>query len=91
MTCRTVMTPAGPAIVCGPRPRSRKCTDCRSAPATLLCDWKLREPDGKPTGKTCDRPICAGCAEEVAEGKHLCVTHRALYRRWLDARRGKGT
>jgi hypothetical protein len=55
---------------------------CR-APASLLCDWKL---DG---GKTCDAPICAAHAKEVAPEKHLCPEHQVAYAAWLERQRTK--
>jgi hypothetical protein len=79
MICRTVTTSGVTAIVCGPRPRAKRCGGC-GRPAKLLCDWKLDE------GKTCDEPICASCATEVAADKHLCPTHLAAYGQWLTAR-----
>jgi hypothetical protein len=82
MACQIVKADGITAIVCAPRPRPRRC-GCR-APATLLCDWKV----GK---RTCDKPICTACAEEVAPDKHLCPEHQAGYREWLDRRRAKLT
>lgn len=82
MTCRPIALPGGgTAIVCFVSRRTKRCK-C-GALATLLCDWKAG------AGKTCDRPLCAACAEEVAEEKHLCREHQAAYRSWLDARRVK--
>lgn len=66
-------------MVCSSRRRAKRC-GCGVA-ATLLCDWKMA------AGKTCDRPICMGCAQQVADDKHLCPEHRAAYREWLTARR----
>jgi hypothetical protein len=82
MACRTVTVGGVTAIVCGPRPRRRRCS-C-GAPATLLCDWKV----GKGT---CDKPICAAHAEEVAPDKHLCPEHQVAYREWLARREEKVT
>lgn len=79
MVCRTVNVGGIPAIVCGPKPRRKRCACGALAP--LLCDWKV-----KP-GKTCDAPICRSCAEEVAADKHLCREHQAAYKTWLDGRR----
>ncbi len=81
MTCRTVIVDGHAAIVCGPRPRVKRC-GC-GKPATLLCDWKMGD------GKTCDRSICHFCAEQVAEDKHLCREHQGAYRNRIDARRIK--
>ena len=69
------------AIVCTGRGRQRRCS-C-GAPARYLCDCKLGG------GKTCDTPVCATHAEEVAQDKHLCAEHQSDYAAWLDARREK--
>jgi len=55
------------------KPRSRRCTLCDGlTPASRLreCDFKL------PTGKTCDRLMCAECAARVGPDKDLCPEHR---------------
>ena len=79
MVCTPIKLEGGmTAIVCCGRGRKRRCACER--PATLLCDWKV----GK--GKTCDRPICTGCAKEVAHDKHLCREHQVAYRDWIAAR-----
>lgn len=64
------------AIVCGARPRMRKCS-C-GAPGSLLCDWKIDK-----NGKTCDRAICSACSESPAPGKDLCPAHQLAYKGWL--------
>lgn len=81
MPCHTIKVDGTVAIICTSRGRQKRCACGR--PARYLCDWKLGG------GKTCDRPICAVHAEEVAKDKHLCVDHQAAYARWLDARREK--
>lgn len=80
MACRTVKVDGITGIVCGER-RHRRPRRCKcSAPATLLCDWRV----GKGT---CDEAICTTHAEEVSPDKHLCPEHQVAYRGWLDARR----
>lgn len=77
MVCRTVTLPTGErAIVCGPRPKAKKCACGRRAP--LLCDWKVGT--GLQKGRTCDVPICASCATSPVEGKDLCPRHAAAWR-----------
>jgi hypothetical protein len=47
----------------------------------LLCDY----PMGR--GKTCDKPMCAEHAFEIAEDKHLCLIHHAEFRGKAKAER----
>jgi hypothetical protein len=79
MVCRVATVNGVTAIVCGPRPRRKKCCVC-SKPSTVLCDWKIGG------GKTCDRPICEDHAEHVGDDKDLCPEHREAYRKWLAVR-----
>lgn len=44
---------------------------CRGL-SSLLCDAPVGDQ-----GKTCDMPLCAGCAAEVGPDKHLCPKHKA--------------
>lgn len=85
MVCQRVDIGGITAIVCGPRPRAKRCRaeGCQRA-GQLLCDWKTGP------GKTCDMPICSGHAQDVAPDKHLCPTHQADYRAWLNEK-GFGT
>lgn len=81
MHCSHVKLPGGvSAIVCtSGRRQVKHCTACdRVAP--FLCDWKVTG------GKTCDLPICAGHAEEVAENKHLCPKHSKAWAQWQAQR-----
>lgn len=87
MTCTGVKLPGGQtAIVCGPRPKRKKCGCGRWS--TLLCDWKVVRPSG---AGTCDAPLCDRCATHpVRNGrtdfdKDLCPKHAAEW----EARRGK--
>lgn len=65
--------PNGPvtAIICGGGHRIKPCATC-SHIATKLCDF----PIGK--GKTCDAPICDGCATEVGMGIDYCPRHKGM-------------
>lgn len=81
MACETVDLGNGQrAIVCGARPKRKKCACGR--PAGLACDWKTAE---RKSG-TCDVPICGECSFSPAEGKDLCPEHKAAYDAWLAAK-----
>ena len=58
------------AIVChsGPRPRSKPCKCCGTR-SNLLCDY--------PTGprRTCDAPLCRGCAVSRGPNVDYCPHH----------------
>lgn len=74
MKCSAVRLGNVTAIVCARerRPRPRRCR-C-GAWAKFLCDH------AKPTGGTCDEPICREHALEVGEDKHLCRRHQEVPR-----------
>lgn len=72
--CEHLHFPDG-TIVCG-LPKRKFCACGR--PADYLCDWKVA---AKESG-TCDRPICAAHAKQVAPGKHLCPEHRGRWDEW---------
>lgn len=80
MACSVVTIGGTAAIVCGPRRPRRRCACGHTA--TLLCDWKV---PGKRK-RTCSRPMCAGCAANVAPGKDLCPDHQKAYEAWKAAR-----
>jgi hypothetical protein len=63
-------------IVCGGHARRRFCACGR--PADFLCDWKV---PAKKSG-TCDKPVCAAHAQQVAPGKHLCPEHQRRWDHW---------
>jgi len=79
MICETITLPTGEtAIVCSRGPRRPKC-QC-GAPSTKLCDFKLDEPiirGGQQTRRkrTCDRPLCDGCAVSVGPDVDHCPDH----------------
>lgn len=68
MICKVVKSDGVTAIVCGPRPRKRRCSCCQRD-ASLLCDY----PAGK--GKTCDKPLCSTCGVEIGRDRHYCPSH----------------
>ena len=51
------------AIICG---ASQRCRQCRNNLASKLCDYPTRP------NKTCDFPMCAQCATEIAHGCDSC-------------------
>jgi len=73
------MPDGGIAIVCGGLPRARRCRCGVDAP--FLCDWKVQ---ALGTVHTCNSPICAGHAIEVAPDRHICPRHQAAYVLWLQ-------
>jgi len=63
-------------IICGGRSKAQFCL-C-GYQAVFLCDWKV---SANKSG-TCDKPLCAKHAKEVAVGKHLCPFHQHQYESW---------
>lgn len=73
MPCSYLKLPGGGvAIVKHAAPRAKRCSCGDRAP--FLCDWKMGQD------KTCDKPMCAAHALEVAPDKHLCRDHQAAWR-----------
>ncbi len=58
----------GPIVVCGPKPRRRRCSACREL-GDLLCDFPVAD------GKTCDKPLCRRCAVSVGPDLDHCPGH----------------
>jgi hypothetical protein len=73
MHCQVTATPEGRVMfVCGPRGRHRPppCHHC-GEPSSRLCDKTVsREPF-----QTCDRPLCAACAQHRPGGIDYCREH----------------
>ncbi len=74
MACRTFQGDGFTAIICGSKPRAKKCHYC-ARPSDVLCD----HPAG--IGKTCDRPCCRAHAEHVGEDRDYCLTHAEFDRK----------
>ena len=77
MPCRTVPIPGGGlALVCGPRPRLRRCVVCHVPEplATIrLCD----APQANGRG-TCDAVVCVEHAVHVEPDTDYCPVHGRL-------------
>lgn len=82
MECRRI----GNAIVCGPRPRPKRCSVCGGPKATQLCDWKVGPKPDAGAQPTCDAPLCLSCTKSPAPGKDLCPKHAAAWERLRRAR-----
>lgn len=84
MSCEHVKFPGGgAAIVCGRGRKPPRCGWCVTR-SQFLCDWKVgKNADG--SAKTCDKPLCAEHAQEVAPEKHLCPEHQQTYKEWKAA------
>ncbi len=68
MGCDFIRLPGGAsAVVCsrGRRPSAR-CSSCGRPGADLFCDGP------KPSGRTCDAPVCRKCAHHVGANRDLC-------------------
>jgi len=74
--CRVHLKLAGkaarnpPAPCCAPTERSGLRVRCEGI-SLFLCDWPVN-------GGTCDAPLCAEHAHQVAADRHYCPIHRAL-------------
>lgn len=68
----------GAFFVCGEL--GEHCADCAGV-AEFLCDYPVGD------GKTCDRPMCADHAREVAPDVHYCDAHHKM---WQEFRSGGG-
>ena len=74
--CERVELPSGGfAIVCrghGDRRRRAPCVAC-GAGVEALCDHRNRD------GRTCDAPLCRGCAHHVGKNRDYCPAHKRFY------------
>lgn len=79
MPCYTIKDPNfGTMFLCGKfGPHCRG--GCGAPGDEFLCDW----PVGK--GKTCDAPLCADHAHEVAPEVHYCPGHFAEWEKYRNA------
>lgn len=80
MPCNLVKLQTGETAFVCTSGRRKRCA-C-GKPATLECDWKVKD---RRSG-TCDRPICAACTTKPAEGKDLCREHATAWKAWEGAR-----
>lgn len=73
MTCHVLRNSDGTFVgfVCtrGRRPRARACGCGRAA-------WRLCDGRGEGKRRTCDRPLCDGCALSVGGDLDYCAAHR---------------
>jgi len=75
MTCERLKLPDGTAAIVCSRDRKAKamqCEFCGLWTATLLCDGPTNWRTHPRRKKTCDAALCASCAQEVGEDRHLC-------------------
>lgn len=66
------------AIICGVRGENSTVFCVCGRQATALCDWKVPFHNSG----TCDVPLCADHAQQVARGKHLCPEHQRAFAAW---------
>jgi hypothetical protein len=75
--CEHLKLPDGGfAIICGGHRAKAYCACGR--PSQFLCDWKV---PGRKSG-TCDKPICAQHALNVAPDRDLCPEHQREFELW---------
>lgn len=75
MVCSVVKLPDGAsAIVCGSRPRAKKCNCGSGLKASLLCDFPMIG-EGHRLSKTCDAPCCQNCAAHIGPDRDYCRAH----------------
>lgn len=80
MPCDDLKLPGGGvAIVCTRGRKPKPCGLCPQ-PHRFLCDWKVESG-------TCDKPLCAEHATQVASDKHLCPEHQREFTAWLAAKK----
>lgn len=72
MGCDFRKGPGGVTLIaCTRGRRAPKCSVCGNKPGTQLCDGP-----GAAPGKTCDRPLCTGCAQRAGPNTDYCPDHR---------------
>ncbi len=72
------MSDGGTMFLCGDLGQHCRAERC-AAVGGYLCDWPIA-PE-----KTCDLPLCASHALEVAPGVHYCQGHALLWTEFRDA------
>ena len=74
MHCQGVKLPGGgTAIVCGPKPRAKKCSVChRDTREPRLCDFPMQ------AAKTCDVVLCPACAVRKEPDVDYCPRHASM-------------
>jgi hypothetical protein len=75
--CETVKVGEVTAIVCGSRPKGKRCA-C-GLKSSKLCDWKVGGTDARGRPATCSKPLCSGCAYSPSWDKDLCPEHAKLW------------
>ncbi len=72
MACEVIQTKDGPIvtmILCR-HGRRQMCKHCGRNPVSKLCDYPVAP------GKTCDFPMCARCATNIAHEVDYCPKHK---------------
>ena len=67
----------GTMFLCGDLGRHCAAGEC-AAVSGFLCDYPVGE------GRTCDLPLCASHAYEVAQNVHYCPGHLILWKEFRD-------
>ena len=70
MPCAPFTLPGGARGFVCTRSRSPRPRCACGKPATIQCDAPTTSRSG-----TCDRHLCAACADEVGPDRHLCPAH----------------
>lgn len=72
-------TPILGGFMCGPRPRSHKCSSCGYLSARKQCDYPVKPKLHRKIAKaTCDRWLCDRCAVNVGPDRDYCPPHHRL-------------
>jgi hypothetical protein len=82
MTCYVInLKDGGTAFLCGDLGPHCAADKCGAPGNEFLCDYPVGE------GQTCDLPLCASHAYEVAPNVHYCPGHLTL---WSEFRKAGG-
>ncbi len=74
MACRHFKIGNSTGIICGPKPRVRKCHKCHKD-SVVLCDYPVVR-NGRQT--SCDAPCCRAHAKVVGPDLDYCVAHALM-------------